>query len=46
MSNYDITGRVLNQAVSHHLFAEAGFDPEVFRAGFVADKVALGQVFF
>jgi len=45
MSNYIVTGRVLGQAVSHRLFAEAGFDLEQFPAGFVADKVALGQVF-
>jgi len=45
MPNYVITGRVLGKAVSHRLFAEAGFDLELFRAGFVADKVALGQVF-
>ena len=45
MSNYVITGRVLSQMVSHWLFAEAGFDLELFRVGFVADRVALGQVF-
>jgi len=47
MLNYVITGlRVLTQAVSHQLPAEVGFDLELFRAGFVEDKVALGQVFY
>jgi hypothetical protein len=45
MRDYVITGCVLSQAVRHRLFAEAEFDLELFRAGFVADKVALGQVF-
>jgi hypothetical protein len=39
-----VTGRVLTQAVSHQLLPRSGFDLELFRVGFVAENVALGQV--